>query len=592
MMKQFIRVLSSTNALIILAIVFIVSFFTVPYLFPPKEMVNSMSYDYGFNNQVGVLLVGLSILVFGAIGYLRNNIDLNIFIKDSERLPFRHFVFGLIFCILFFTCVSLSGRYVLEFNDSSYFFYHFYEMTLGRIPYKDFAFGYGPLTIYFPYWVYSLMPEFSTLNAYIFSLSIFHIIGLYAIYELVNVLNIKRIDKIWMFWIAFLIFFPYTIGMNYQAFRFVFPFWAMWKCHILQFRWKFLFIPLSVLITLAFSPEIGLVYWIASLIYSGLQLYVSRNSKYCFVIALTLFINSIFVFAFKPMFTFVLSFGSGFLNLPFIPSFHLLVFFLCIFVIAYYLGGVFPLLDKYVLEISFILLACGLIPVCLGRCDPGHVIYNGFFIISLSVVLIIKMLRRLRLPLLCLVLLLYVNLSFTVPFSIPDFFKVAICNQISIIHDYRAELKYDNSSVNESILPMGEKVTVPFFSNYEDYYYLCSKDKVNEMYFTRTTCRGTTGNVHKMVNELKEDSPRVLLLYRGWENVIAPNNSYDSLIKYLFFTYYPVYPYRNGNLVNKPLIDYIKKNYKKVNGDKNYLIYERNTAEDLSNEEYIDKKAM
>ena len=112
------------------------------------------------------------------------------------------------------------------------------------------------------------------------------------------------------------------------------------------------------------------------------------------------------------------------------------------------------------------------------------------------------------------------------------------------------------------------------------------------MYFTRTTCRGTTGNVHKMVNELKEDSPRVLLLYRGWENVIAPNNSYDSLIKYLFFTYYPVYSYRNGNLVNKPLIDYIKKNYKKVNGDKNYLIYERNTAEDLSNEEYIDKKAM
>ena len=88
-MNQFIRVLSSTNALIILAIVFIVSFFTVPYLFPPKEMVESMSYDYGFNNQVGVLLVGLSILLFGFLGYRSKTYDdVVIIVDDTEKLSF------------------------------------------------------------------------------------------------------------------------------------------------------------------------------------------------------------------------------------------------------------------------------------------------------------------------------------------------------------------------------------------------------------------------------------------------------------------------------------------------------------------------
>ena len=604
-MNQLIRVLSNTKALIILAIVFIVSFFTVPYLFPPKEMVESMSYDYGFNNQVGVLLVGLSILVFGTIGYLRNNINLNIFIKESEKLTFHHFVYGIIICLIFFVCALLCGEFVLNFNDSNYFYYHFYEMTLGRIPYKDFAFGYGPLTLYLPYWFYSLVPDISPLHAYVISLSLFHLLGLYGLFELINAMNISRTEKIWMFWIGFMLFFPYTLGMNYQAFRYVFPFWTMWRFHIVRPWWKLFLQPFAVLITLAFSPEIGLVYWIASIIYCGLQLYVSHNRLFFYVIVLTLLVNVCFVITFLPMFVFVLSFGTGFYNLPFIPSLHLLVFFLSIFVAAYYIVGGICQLEKYILEISILILAFGLIPACLGRCDPGHVVYNGFFLLSFSIILIIRLKGKYSLPLLCLVLIISVICSLAVGFRYLGIFPAAICNNANFIHEHKTEIlrlsscfkistnvmddkiellfmKYGNPSlnfpisVNETILPKGKKVTMPFFLNSRDYYYLCSKGKIDEMYFTRSSCIGTN-DVHKVVNELQTDKPRFLLLYRGWGKVKDPMpfSLYNNYVRELFFTYYPVKPRRNGNIVNKPLIDYIMKNFKVIDSDNNYLVYER-----------------
>ena len=324
----------------ILAIFFIVAFFTLPYLFPSTEMVQSMSYDYGFSNQVGLLLVGFSIIVYGVIGYLKKDTFFSFFAKDSEKLSLRHLWIAFLLFALFVIWAFFCGAFILyEFNDANFFYCHLYEMILGRVPYKDFAFGYGPLTIYFPYWVYSLVPGISAFNAYLVSIFFFHSVGLYCFYDLTNAINVGKKEKQWMFWMGFLTFFPYTLGMNYQAFRFIFPFWFMWRCHHMGYRNKAVFFPLSVMIALAFSPEIGLVYWIALLIYCTLQYFVNHDKTYLVISVVSVVLNACFVIEFLPMFTFVLSFGSGFMNFPFIPSFHLLFFFLCVFVVAYYMGG-------------------------------------------------------------------------------------------------------------------------------------------------------------------------------------------------------------------------------------------------------------
>lgn len=566
-MNQLKRVLCSTNTLSVLAIVFIATFFTVPYLYPPKQMMKSMSYDCGFNNQLGVILVILSILVFGFIGFLRKDLRMTIFSKDTERLSLRHFGVSCLFLSFFAIWAFLCADYVLdEFNDANFFYCHFYEMTFGRIPYKDFAFGYGPLTIYTPYWIFSLIPCISTVNAYLFSLFFYSVFGLYTFFELVNAMNIELKEKKWMFYIGFLIFFPYTLGMNYQAFRFVFPFWALWRCCHMHSYWRLCFLPLSVIFTLAFSPEVGLIFLIVSLINRGLLFYVSHNKIYLLEVLLLLLLNTCFVMVFLPMFTFVQSFGQGFMNFPFIPSFHLLVFFFSIFLVAYYWGGRFCQIDKAVFEMSFVLLAFGFLPVCLGRCDPGHVVYNGFFILSIAFIVLYRtvLFQRFRVYLFGIIFVLVLMTSG---------YLIRIFGRFYLTAPFGCYPLYSHLSLD--VLPEKGKIAMPIIMNSnacKDYFYLLSIGRADCLYFSRTSSVGSS-HVMDTIEELKNQRPCYLLINRGWEDCVKPSlGSVNSL----FLSYYSRNPVQNGNLVNKPLVDLIMQNYKVVNSNHNYLVYEIN----------------
>ena len=566
-MAPLVRVLSSTKALLFIAVVFIVVFFTVPYLFPPKQMMKSMSYDYGFNNQLGVMLVFLSILVFSFIGYLRKDLGLTIFSNDSVRLSLRYFGVSCLFLFLFFIWAFLCADLVLdEFNDANFFYYHFYEMTYGRIPYKDFAFGYGPLTIYMPYWIFSLIPGISAINAYLISLFFFSILGLYTFFELVNAMNIELKEKKWMFYIGFLVFFPYTLGMNYQAFRFVFPFFALWKCHHMHSYWRLCFLPLSVIFTLSFSPEIGLIFFIVSLINRGFLFYVNRNKIYLFEVVLLLLLNTCFFVVFLPMFTFVQSFGQGFMNFPFIPSFHLLVFFLSIFILAYYWGGQFRQIDKTVFEISFVLLSFGFIPVCLGRCDPGHVVYNGFYILSIVFIILskIRLFNKIRVFLFGIIIVLVLMTSG---------YLIRIFGRFYLTAPFGCNPLYSHSSLD--VLPEKGEIAMPIILNLnacKDYFYLLSIGRAECLYYTRTSSIGSP-HILDTIEELKKKRPRYLLINRSWKDCVK--SSLGS-VNSLFFSYYSKSPVQNGNMVNKPFVDFILNNYKVVNSNHDYLVYEIN----------------
>lgn len=604
MMNQFIRVLSSTNALIILAIVFIVSFFTVPYLFPPKEMVESMSYDYGFNNQVGVLLVGLSILLFGFLGYRSKTYDdVVIIVDDTEKLSFLTFCYGILFFLVFAFLAFLCGG-LLSSNDYSFFLSHIYEMTYGKIPYKDFAFGYGPLTICLPYLIHSVYPVISVEDAYLISLVLFHSAGLYAIFELVNSLNISLTEKKWMFWSAYLLFFPMTIGVNYQSLRFVLPFWAMWRCHLMRLKYKFIFFPLSVIFVLTIAPEMGLIYFIAQSIYCALQIYVSQDKSYIIILSLTFGSTVLFLYALFPMFTYVMSFGSGYLNFPFIPSFHLIVFFLCIFVVAYCFGIKFREIDRNVLEISLMILAFGLIPVCLGRCDPGHVTYNGYFVIVFAFVVMLVTFKAAR-WFVAGITVVIVWMCFGYYLNLYRYYYVVtpIYNNIEFINSHKLDIEKILSNLGFSIQSTDEKivelysrykkcpphyptrvdaiigereVAMPIGAGSKDYFYFLSKGNLVDQYYTRSTSIGTP-NLNKTIVELDKKKPDLLLLPLCWEEICNPVSyeTYQFQIKNIFFSYYPLCPSRNGNIVNKPLVDYIKENYCPYARCDGYEIYKR-----------------
>jgi len=590
--------------LVLVSVAFVICFFTVPYFFPPSDMVESMSYDYGFNNRFGVLLVALSIVVYGVLGFLnRDSRNTVLFVKETDGLPIMSYLYGIFFVVLFFILAFLCGD-LLSSNDYNFFLSHIYEMSYGKIPYRDFAFGYGPFTVYLPYWISLSFPSISISNAYILSVFLFHSAGLYAVFELINHLNISYTEKKWMFWLAYLVFFPMTVGINYQAFRFVFPFWAMWRCHSVNMKSKILFIPLSVIFALAFAPEMGLVYLIAALLYCGLQYYVILDRVYIGLIILILGLTACFLYVFFPMFTYVQSFGTGYLNFPFIPSFHIIVFFLCIFIVGYCLGIKFREIDRNVLEISLMILALGLIPVCLGRCDPGHVTYNGFFIICFAFVIILATFKVARLFVAgTTVVIVWMCFGYNLNMYRYYYVVTPIYNNIDYIYSHKLDIENLLSNIGFSIESIDEKIeklfyryrkcpphyplrvdavlgekeaAMPIGAGSKDYFYFLSKGKLVGLYYTRSTSIGTP-NINKTIVELDKKKPELLLLPSCFDEICnpVPYDIYQYQIKNIFFSYYPLYPNRNGNMVNKPLVDYIKENYCSYAKCDGYDIYKR-----------------
>ena len=591
MMNHIIHTISSPKSLIILGIGFIICFFTVPYLLPPEEIVTSMSYDYGFNNFVGIILVCLSILVFGFIGYMRNDLELILFEKETEKLSPRYFWYGASVLMLFFFWSSLCGEWILCMPDCSYFLCHIYEMLYGKIPYKDFAFGYGPLTIYLPYYIYKLIPFISIINAYIISVALFHIFGIWCFYEIVNSTNVGKKTKIYLYVLGYFAFFPFGLGMNYQILRFILPFWALLRCHQMSTKLRLIYSPLTVVLVLALSPEVGLVYLIAMISYCVFLYYVSRSRLYVAILILTLLFSFYFIGAHLPMFILMQSFGSGFYNFPFIPSFHLIVFFICIFLVAYYVGGAFLQLERFVLEISFVLLAFGLLPVCLGRCDPGHVVFNGFFIFYIAIVSLENKSRYTK-NLFCVLLSFVVVIVFSWNIKVVDVLA-PIYNNIDKIYVYRGNLTksignkiekiYSLYSKKSSMSPptptescFDAKVAMPIVTigDRKLYFEALTNGKLQNLFFSFTTSLGTS-NVNKTVEELKEKKPVYILSRLEMDNYVkpVPYERYNFYIHSLFHSYFSLKPYRNGNIVNKPLVDYIMQNYEMVNYNKSYIVY-------------------
>ena len=539
--------------------------FTLPYFFLSSDIVTSMSYDYGFNNKVGVLLTGISILLFVFFGLLNEAQEIRLFGQEENGVAWKLFVIGCLVVAFYALFMGIISGYRLAFNggESSYFLPHIFDLVNGRVAYIDFLFFYGPLMIYFPYWVYVITFGSSVLWAYLFSVSLFHILGLYMFYELLNAMNFDCKTKKWIFCFVYICFFPIALGMNYEMLRFILPFWCFYKLHQNTSKWRMLFFPLSVILCMAISPEIGLVYLIALLIYCFLRFYALRDSAYISLATLSLILTICFMVIYQPMFSMLFSFSSGLLNFPFIPSWHLFLFFACVMLVAFILGCKLCNLSKNHFDITIIMMAFGLIPACLGRCDPGHVIYNGLFIFLISILWAIHKkdgCKKILLPL--------------------GFFSALLLHSyafLDIIVKYVFEK--DSTSVSEftipSFLPHDQKMAMPFNFNKQLIQTLEEESLLESLYIKRMDLSGDRKNVNITIDELKLKNPRYLLLYDGWEKIIMPNN-YSLVAKYLFLTYYPIIPRRNGNLVFKPLVDYIKQNYHLAKQSDNVLLYERN----------------
>lgn len=597
-------------SIVFLIILLVTGFFIVPHLFPSETIAASMSYDYGCNNKFGVIYVVFAILIMVIWGFWTKMDAFALFSEDSFRISLSNLYIGAGLVVAFICITALSGERLVCYGlDCSYFIPRICEMKCGNIPYVDFAFFYGPLTIYVPYWINTLIPFLSVTNAYLLSVLIFHLLGLYMFFELVNGLETDKKVKLWVFWIVFVLFIPTTLGMNCQLLRFVFPFWMLWRLHYIRQKWIIFLSPLSVTFALGMSPEIGLVYFIVLVIYCLLQCISAKKKDYIYILFLTFITNVSFICLFSPMFSFLRASGEGYMNLPFVPSLHLIVFFLCVLIIAFYQGGAIRRIRNFPLEISFSIMSLGVIPACLGQTEPGNVIRYGFFIFIVGFIILLRFKPRLKTYILCIAIMVALPyFIWQIRFHYYSYIINIPYNNISIVYKYKnivvkclslfgfssehvenkIESVYKRSILPRrpkslSILPRDEDVSMLFVSYgevTEEYLLLLYMQRITDSYSAILSRVGSPMAIKQTISNLESKNIRYLLLREGWDKILE-SVSYGTdkfvISPYLYYGFYPLSPYRNGNLVYKPLVEYILNHYKVFNSDNNYIVYRRIT---------------
>ena len=261
-------------------------------------------------------------------------------------------------------------------------------MTMGRIPFRDFDYGYGPAMLWIPFLLSKVSGGMIKIDmAYIFTVLLFFGLGILAMESIVRRFGIPDRYRALILLFGTLATLNITIGIQYTPLRFIYPFWAILILHeslrssdarrgwIASFALPFA--------GLMLGPEIGLVTCVGALagilwcVRSGEAHLASRSLAVLTSLAACLAIIG------HSYFKMILFFGGGAYNFPIFPAPYILSILLVGCWILPRLGAAgWTGNDKNASLCISLLFVLGLfLPAVLGRCDPGHVIFNGIGIL-------------------------------------------------------------------------------------------------------------------------------------------------------------------------------------------------------------------
>jgi hypothetical protein len=574
---------------ILLGLIGLILVFTVPYKFPPRTCTVSASYDYGFNNTVGILLLGVFSILFLFLGF-KDSSGGNRFIpiaKDKETIATRSLVIlGVISAFFVLYVFLISGEF--GFGEANQFFLAMDRVGHGETVYKDFDFYYGPLLIYIPYFLKVFVG--SSRVAYFIGLFVFQILGLLELSYILNRLPVSVKVKKWALYILILFSLPLHGGINLILFRFITPFWGLLVVH--ESRHKpmlsalFITFIVSVLIY-GISIEYGLAFSFTLTVYFIVLSFVSKKPRLLILLAVISCVPVLYILAFQGLFSTVLLYLTGGWRWPFVPSVSLVLFFTSVFLLAFCVGNHLRDVSSNLLFLSLCLLSFACLPAALGRCDPVHVFYNGFFIMIFAYVYISRTKFK-RIPLaFCVVFIvafgvlnnysilkIYSSLykSHTYDLIISAISEPIVDNYIGKTAEF---LGKDKGLIQKKILDHTAKKTesyddmfndidrviMPYYFSDEFYRYFVSTNKMEFLYFKTYSILTNETEVERAIREIDSHKKCYLVLPVGWDNINKPASQIES-INLLFVSHYNGHFLRNSNVLLTPIVEYIKRNYK------------------------------
>lgn len=573
--------------------------FTVPFLFPQKDVVQSLSYEMGFNNSVGMILLVVASLLTFCYGIIKAKHTEAIIVFDKEEYGSKkilHILQIVSFSILFILGALFWG--VEEGVLQAYWPIHYSDaMKYGWVLYEDLHVIYGELQILPLHWLRLI--GFPAMSAQLLLVAVSSVLCLYFVYDILGVIKIPASEKNAILILAAILFFPYYMGI--EGFRYVYTTWLFLKLIFLSAKNNGLIIQglavvASVVFSLLFSQEYGLCLSVILVLYYIIDSWVNKNWHGIILSGVTI-VSLLLIVWLKPgMFKAVLYMAGGASSFPYIPCLHLIVFFMAVLLFAWMMGTQIKELKTNYKELMVELLLVSYLPSVLGRCNPPHVLQITFFLLIISGVLFVNRYNKK-------VVMIIAVLTFLTPFPFiiktqglsvvrPLISNVVKKNQWAVDYYVEKQLPGYQSIINkqekskerktarEDFLSVITPTTsvMSFCSDEYLYVYLNEHGKYVENFFGQSLSWLANEEQFKEVIEcVDREKPDYIVLPKDYRQSWM-NYSEGGILNLWFCTYSIPKPYRTYNeVLYSPLIDYIEENYAYYSTFENIFFYKRNT---------------
>ena len=377
--------------------------FVLPFAFPPSHPALSGSYTAGFNNRVAAVAAALASALafllarpFEAVPRPR---------QEDDRLPIdRSVLIGCLTVCAAFTAVLgwMMTTAVVAYNDNLYFLEYMDEVVTYRLHiYRDFSFLYGPVLLYFPVAIETLLRPLhvGAQGSYYAALGIMQMAGLVLLYVTLEALPLSKSIKTITLCVFTLGTLCPLLGLNYTLVRSLLPFSTLLFASRARspLRLSILF-SLGEVLQLAVSPELGVAFAAGACFFACGRCYRQGLSFVPAIAAPFLGAAAFLAIVGKAYLDSIAKFSSGCLNLVVQPLPYILFFlFAAVWLVPVMLARrCRDREDDAVLMLSLSVVCLGLLPAALGRCDPLHVFFNGVGAYLLAAVAISSYPKRLR----------------------------------------------------------------------------------------------------------------------------------------------------------------------------------------------------
>ena len=373
--------------------------FALPYSFPNKNETASLSYAFGFNNKVSIIGTLMAIfLAYIALPFLRLTRSFpmpTIFTpKNKVGLPGQKeklfWLYVSIYILISIFCFSVFNNPNFHGEDD-FFIRNIDLLQMGKIPYKDFWYHFGPALIYIPLFIKKIISlfEISTRTSYYIFHGLVSLFGLYMLYYLINKFDIEQKYKNLIFAIIALLQINFQMGVQYTVFRTLLPFYFIFllndcltsdlKTTSIISNFKLFILPsLLLIVTFSFFIEVGVAFSMALAVYLFAASFAMKSRKIFFIFCFSL-ASVLLLVPFLPQSIFygIFNYIGGGQSFPVFPSPPVLIY---LFSLLYSIPILFKTENtnnSMPTSISYATLCVFLMPGAFGRGDPGHIFFYG-----------------------------------------------------------------------------------------------------------------------------------------------------------------------------------------------------------------------